>query len=60
MRARDQQVVAGGDNSLRNRGDLLGSFSCAVDDFREALADAAVVVDARKLEILERRVAQIL
>ena len=52
--------MAGGDDSLGNRGDLLGSFALAEDDFWEALPDAAMVVDPRKPEILERRLAQIL
>jgi hypothetical protein len=57
-RARHQQILAGCNNSFRNTRDLLGSFALAEDDFWKPLADAAVVINPRESEVLERRVAQ--
>ena len=57
-RPRDQQVVAGGDDALGNRGDLRRSLALAEDHFGKSLADAAVVIDAREAQVLERRLAQ--
>ena len=45
-RAGDQQVVAGGHDPLGNGGDLLGGLARAEHDFRESLADGAVVIDS--------------
>ena len=59
-RARDQQVVAGRDDSFRNRGNLLGSFPRTEHDFGEALPDTAMVIDAGETQIFERGLAQIL
>jgi len=58
--SRDQEVVSRGDDSFRNCRDLLGSFARTVHHLGETLADASMVIHARKLEILVRRVAQIL
>jgi hypothetical protein len=56
----DEQAVACGDDSLGNRGNLLGGFPGTEDDFRKPLTDIAMVIDARKTEIFERGLAQIL
>ena len=58
--AGDQQVVAGRDDSFRNRGNLLGSFPRTEHDLGEALPDTAMVIDAGEPQVFERRLAQIL
>ena len=55
-----EEIVAGGDDSLRNYRDLRRSFARSVHDFGKTLPHAAMVINARKFKILERRVAQIL
>ncbi len=57
---RHQQIVAGADDSLGDSGNLFRCFSGPVHDFGEPLSDRSVVVDAREIDILVGRVAQIL
>lgn len=60
IRSRDEEVVACGHDAFGNCRDLFGSFARSVDHFGKSLTHASVVIYARKLEILVRRVAQIL
>ena len=57
-RARHQQRVAGADNALGDRGDLGRGLALAEDDFRETLADVALVIDPGEAEILVGFLAQ--
>jgi hypothetical protein len=56
--ARDQQAVAGTDEAVGDGGDLSGSLALTENDFREALAGLAMLVDPGEPEILERLLAQ--
>ena len=58
--ARDQERMAGRDDALGNRGDLLGSLSGAENHLGKALSNAAMVVDPGESEVLEGGLAQIL
>ena len=57
-RPRDQQAVAVRDDAFGNRGDLLRALSRPKNHFREALTEAAVVIDPRKPNVFERCLAQ--
>ena len=50
--------MTGGDDSLGDCGDLLGSLSGTENDLWKALPGPAVVVDSGESDVLERRLAQ--
>ena len=56
--AGDQQVVSGGDDAGGDRGHLGRGFSLAEDDFGEALAGLAVMIDPGEPQVFERLLAQ--
>ncbi len=53
-----EQRVAARDDPLGDRGDLVSGLAKPEDDFREALARGAVVIDPREAQILERLLAE--
>ncbi len=61
--AGDEDVVAGVralEHGLRDGSDLGGGFSFAEDDFREALAEGAVVVDIGDADVFEGQMLETL
>jgi hypothetical protein len=54
-----KDVVAFGGEGFEYLDDMVGRFARAVDDFRKAAPDLAMVVDAREAEILVRKVTKL-
>jgi len=53
-----QAPAARGGQPFRNRDDLVGGLTGAEDDFRMALPERPMVIDAGEAEIFERKVSQ--
>src|SRR3954470_4118548 len=53
IRARDQEVVAGGDDAFGDAGDLVRRLARAENHFRESLTGAPVVVDPGESQVFE-------
>jgi hypothetical protein len=54
----DEEILSGIDDSFRDCGDLPGGLALPEDHLREALTDAAVMIDPGETEIFKGAVAQ--